>query len=54
MGDFDKYPYGKGEETVPGIELDGKYYSNLDLIIALAKALVKKGVVSKAEIKAEL
>ena len=54
MSDFTKYPYGKDRKTEPGIELNGEYHSNLDLIIALAKALVKKGVLTKAEIGAEL
>ena len=54
MVDFRKYPHGKDREHEPGIELNGEYHSNLDLIIALAKALVKKGVLTKAEIASEL
>ena len=52
--DFRKYPDGKDQNTAPGIELDGEYRENLDLIIALAKALIKKGVLTKAEVLAEL
>ena len=54
MVDFKKYPYGKDQNSTPGIELDGEYHENLDLIIALAKALIKKGVITRAEILAEL
>ena len=54
MADFRKYEYGKGQDNVPGIELNGEYYPNLDLIIALAKALIKKGVITKADVVAEL
>ena len=54
MADFKKYPLGKDRVHAPGIELNGEYHSNLDLIIALAKALIKKGVLTKAEIAAEL
>ena len=54
MTDWRKYPHGKDQNGDPGIELNGQYYANLDLIIALAKALIKKGVLTKAEIGAEL
>ena len=54
MTDFRKYPDGKDQNSAPGIELDGEYHENLDLIIALAKALIKKGVITKAEVAAEL
>jgi len=54
MVDFRKYPDGKDRNSAPGIELDGEYYENLDLIIALAKALIKKGVICKADVVAEL
>lgn len=51
---FVKKPHGKDGDTRPGIELDGVFYTNLDLIEALARALINKGVVSKQEIKDEL
>ena len=54
MADFRKYPAGKDQNGTPGIELNGEYHENLDLIIALAKALIKKGVLSKGEVVAEL
>ena len=54
MADFKKYPNGKDQNTAPGIELDGEYHENLDLIIALAKALIKKGIISRADVVAEL
>jgi len=54
MVDFRKYPAGKDQNNAPGIELDGEYHENLDLIIALAKALIKKGVLTRAEVLAEL
>lgn len=54
MVDFRKYPDGKDEATQPGIELNGEYHENLDIIIALARALIKKGVITKAEVLAEL
>ncbi len=54
MADFKKYPHGKDHENAPGIEVNGEYHTNLDVIIALAKALIKNGVVSKADIVAEL
>ena len=54
MADFRKYPQGKDSNNQPGIELDGEYHENLDLIIALAKALIKKGVLTRAEVVTEL
>ena len=54
MVDFTKYPFGKDREDEAGMEINGVYYPNTDLIIALAKALIKKGVISKAEVVAEL
>jgi len=47
-------PEGKDEIGVHGLEIDGTFYSNLKLIKALAKALIKNGVVTLAEIKGEL
>ena len=54
MVDFKKYPHGKDEKHEAGIELAGEYHENLDMIIALAKALVKKGVITKQDIVSEL
>jgi len=54
MADFRKYPHGKDQYSEPGIEINGEYREALDLIIALAKALIKKGVLTKAEVVAEL
>lgn len=54
MVDFRKYPQGKDQNNLPGIELGGDYHENLDIIIALAKALVRAGVISKQDILDEL
>jgi len=54
MVDYRKYPYGKDGESAPGIELNGRYITDTDLIIALAKALIKKGVLTRAEVAAQL
>ena len=54
MADFKKYPHGKDREFTPGIEIGGAYRSELDLIIALAKALIKKGVLTRQNIINEL
>ena len=54
MVDYCKYPNGKDGDTQPGVELNGEYIENLDIIIALAKALIRKGVLTRAEVAAEL
>ena len=54
MVDYKKYPYGKDQNPAPGIELNGVYYEDLDITIATIKALIKKGVLTKAELLAEL
>jgi len=54
MVDYRKYPDGKDENNQPGIELNGRYIENLDLTIATIKALIRKGVLSKSEVAAEL
>ena len=54
MVDYRKYPHGKDQHSEPGIELNGEYHEALDLIIALTKALIKKGVLTRAEVLAEL
>ena len=40
--------------TTPYIKKGGKDYNIEEIIVALGKALVKKGVLTKAEILAEL
>ena len=54
MVDFKLYPYGKDGETEPGFELNGVYYPMTRGFVALTKALIKKGVITRAEILAEL
>ena len=54
MTDFRKYPNGKDQNSAPGIELDGRYYEDLDLTIATIKALIRKCVLTKTEIMNEL
>ena len=54
MVDYRKYPAGKDGEGAPGVELNGRYVTDTDLIVALEKALIKKGVLTKAELGAEL
>ena len=54
MVDYRKYPDGKDGNNQPGVELNGKYVGGLDIIIALAKALIRKGVLTRAEVAAEL
>ncbi len=54
MVDYRKYPSGKDRNNQPGVELNGEYIESLDLIIALAKALIRKGVLTRAEVAAEL
>jgi len=49
------YPLGKDLEGRPCIELDdGMLITEPQAFLALVKALVKKGVVSQAEIRAQL
>ena len=54
MPDFEDLARGKDQECREGTLIDGVYYTNFRLLKALAKALIKKGVLTKAEIKAEL
>ena len=54
MVDYKKYPYGKDQHTEPGIELGGEYYEVLDIVIALTKALIKRGVLTKSDVAGEL
>lgn len=49
------YKYGKDQEPLPCIELDdGTLITEPEILLALIKALVQKGVVTQAEIKAKL
>ena len=54
MVDYKLYPMGKDGESEPGFELNGVYITNSRALIALARALIKKGVLTRAEIGAEL
>lgn len=51
---FEERSVGKDQEYQAGIEIDGIFYTNLQLIKAIVKALIKKGVITKQEILAEL
>lgn len=47
--------YGKDQETRPCIELEeGSVHTDLEVIFALIKAIIKKGLLTKQEIKDEL
>jgi len=49
------YKYGKDREGLPCIELDdGTIIVDAEILLALIKTLVKKGVLQVSEIKAEL
>ena len=49
------YKYGKDQESLPCVELDdGTLVTEPEILLALIKALVKKGTVTQAQIKAEL
>lgn len=49
------HKHGKDEETLRCIELDdGTLITEPEILLALIKALVKKGTVTQANIKAEL
>jgi len=54
MTDFDDHAHGKDQCGREGTVIDGEFYTNFELLKALAKALIKKGVVTKQEIKNEL
>jgi len=49
------YKHGKDQEYLPCIELDdGTIITEPEILLALIKALIKKGTVTQANIKAEL
>lgn len=50
MPDFDKLSIGKDQQSEPGLIINGVYYSNSDLIKALGKVLIQKGLITKAEV----
>jgi len=54
MADFDELRHGQDQDEREGATIDGVYYPSIKLIKALAKALISKGVLTKAEIKAQL
>ena len=49
------YKYGKDREPLPCVELDdGTLVTESEILLALIKALIKKGVVTQSNIKTEL
>ena len=49
------YKYGKDQESLPCVELDdGTLISEPEILLALIKALIVKGTVTQANIKAQL
>jgi len=49
------YKYGKDKESLPCVELDdGTIITEPEILIALIKTLIKKGVLKQADLKAEL
>jgi len=49
------HKHGKDKEELPCLELDdGTVVIEPQILLALIKALVKKGVIKQSEIKAEL
>ena len=54
MPDFEDLRYGKDQSSREGTIINGVYYTNFQLLKALAKALIKNSCVTLTEIKAEL
>ena len=49
------YKYRKNQEMIPRVELDdGTLITEPEILLALIKALIKKGTVTQTQIKAEL
>lgn len=49
------YPLGKDQETRPCIELEeGSVHTDLEVLFALIKGLIKAGAITKQQIKDEL
>ena len=54
MVDFEDLKHGKDQEVREGTLIDGEFYINFQLLKAIAKTLIQKGVCTKAELKANL
>ena len=54
MADFDKRPCGQDQNGEAGMVINGIYHCNTDLIKALAKALIAKGVITKTDVVNQL
>jgi len=49
------YKYGKDSESLSCVELDdGTLITEPEILLALIKALIKKGVITQADIKTQL
>ena len=49
------YKHGKDQESLPCVELDdGTLISEPEIVLALIKALIVKGTITQANIKAQL
>jgi len=49
------YKHGTDQETLPCVELDdGTLITEPEILLALIKALIKKGVITQADIKTML
>lgn len=49
------YPGGKDTNTQPGVEIDEESFHTMDeIIIALIKALIKKGAITRQQLLDEL
>jgi len=49
------YKHGKDRESLPCVELDdGTLITEPEILLALIKALIKKGVITQADIKTML
>ena len=55
LTDLKFYKYGKDREPLPCVELDdGTLVTESEILLALIKALVVKGTITQANIKAQL
>lgn len=49
------YKSGKDQEMLPCVELDdGTVITEPEILLALIKALIKKGIIKQSDVKAEL
>jgi hypothetical protein len=47
--------FGKDQESLPCVELDdGTLITEPEILLALIKALIKKGVITQADVKTQL